>query len=93
MLVSALPNSYSSILGLRYLVLDHNGSPLTKWWNSDANDAAYIDFTNPAAATWFYDRLVALKTLSGVDSYKFDAGESSWTPIVSTRGWGQNGRR
>lgn len=67
----------------RYLVLDHNGSPLTKWWNSNAGEAAYIDFTKTAAVNWYVGRLKALQLSAGIDSYKFDAGESSWTPPVT----------
>lgn len=67
----------------RYLVLDHAGSADTEWWNSNTSLASYIDFSKPAAAKWFADHLTDLKTSSGVDGYKFDAGESSWTPPVS----------
>lgn len=66
----------------RFLVKDFNGSPDTKWWNSNANEAAYIDFTNPTAAKWFTDHLIELRTTSGVDGFKFDAGETSWAPAV-----------
>lgn len=56
------------------------GSYDTQWWNSQKGEAAYIDFTNSAAANWFYTRLAALLESTGIDSFKFDAGESSWTP-------------
>lgn len=56
----------------------HNNSDTT-WWNSLTNQAAYIDFTKPAVAKWFSDRLKDLQNSSGIDSFKFDAGETSWT--------------
>lgn len=65
-----------------YFVKNSTGEILTKWWNTIEPDeyASYIDFTNPAAATWFEDRLTALKEAGGFDSFKFDAGETSWAP-------------
>lgn len=76
----------------RYLVKDTAGSTDTQWWNSRTGEAAYIDFTNPTAAQWFYDRLAQLQTDTGIDSFKFDAGESSWTPSdpVFTASWTQH---
>ncbi|XP_025410615.1 myogenesis-regulating glycosidase isoform X2 [Sipha flava] len=47
------------------------------WWNGNAS---YIDFTNPKAATWWANALRELLEKSGIDSLKFDAGESSWVP-------------
>lgn len=66
-----------------FLAVDYQGSPDTQWWNSKKGEAAYIDFTNPTAAKWFEDRLKKLQEDTGIDSYKFDAGESSWAPPVS----------
>lgn len=65
------------------MVADHNGNTDTQWWNSQSGQAAYVDFTNPMAVSWFSDRLNALKQDAGIDSFKFDAGESSWSPEVS----------
>ena len=62
------------------LVADHNGNVLTQWWNSKKSEAGYIDFTKTSVANWFYDHLKALQQTAGIDSYKFDAGETSWTP-------------
>ena len=64
-------------------MLDHNGNPDTQWWNSGKAEAAYIDFTKPEVAQWFTDHLKQLQTSAGIDSYKFDAGETSWSPPVS----------
>ncbi|XP_030572178.1 myogenesis-regulating glycosidase [Drosophila novamexicana] len=63
-----------------YLVLDHAGSADTQWWNSQPKDAAYLDFTKTAVQEWFSTRVKRLQTEDGIDSFKFDAGESSWIP-------------
>lgn len=47
----------------------------TSWWNGNAS---YIDFTNPEAATWWANDLRTLLATSGIDTLKFDAGESNW---------------
>lgn len=44
------------------------------------HDAAYIDFVKPNASTWFLNHLMNLRDESGIDSFKFDAGETSWAP-------------
>lgn len=62
------------------MVLDHNNKPDTQWWNSKTGEAAYIDFTKSEAQEWFKERLKRLQTEDGIDSFKFDAGESSWVP-------------
>lgn len=48
------------------------------WWNGQAS---YIDFTNPEAATWWSNELHELLGKTGIDTLKFDAGESSWYVI------------
>ncbi|GAB0098690.1 uncharacterized family 31 glucosidase KIAA1161 [Sergentomyia squamirostris] len=74
---------YSYALAHNFLVLDHNNISDTEWWNSEKGQAAYIDFTNEKAAEWFSNRLLQLLIDTGIDSYKFDAGESSWQPDIS----------
>ncbi|XP_028171145.1 myogenesis-regulating glycosidase-like [Ostrinia furnacalis] len=74
---------YTEALNNGYLVLDEAGSPETTWWNNNGTEAAYIDFTNPAAAEWWYLRVKSLTDTYGIDSFKFDAGESSFAPQVS----------
>ncbi|XP_036324259.1 myogenesis-regulating glycosidase-like isoform X3 [Rhagoletis pomonella] len=71
---------YSDALNKGYLILDHNNNPDTQWWNSGPNEAAYVDFTKAEVRTWFSDRLKSLQEEGGIDSFKFDAGESSWMP-------------
>ena len=50
----------------------------TSWWNG--NISAIIDTTNPDAVKYFSDKLDNLKSKHNIDSFKFDAGESSWIP-------------
>ena len=45
---------------------------MTWWWAGQW--AGYVDFTNPWAAAWWRDRLMALRQTTGHDSFKFDAG-------------------
>ncbi|XP_049871916.1 myogenesis-regulating glycosidase-like [Pectinophora gossypiella] len=73
---------YSEALDKGYLVLNENGSPDTTWWDSNGTASAYVDFTNPAAAGWWSSRLQALLDTYGIDSVKFDAGESNHSPQV-----------
>lgn len=63
----------------RYLVHNDDNSVTTKWWNGEGG---YVDFTNPNAAKWWADRLKQLLDDTGLDSYKFDAGESEWLPQI-----------
>ena len=63
----------------KYMVHDENNKVWpVKWWNGDA---ATIDFTDEQAVNWFVSRIQQLKHETGIDSFKFDAGEFSW--IVS----------
>lgn len=47
---------------------------ITTWWNGYAS---IIDFTNPDAAAWWANDLRMLLETTGIDTFKFDAGESS----------------
>lgn len=51
---------------------------ITSWWQG--GNSGIIDVTNPEAAQWWTDRLKKLQSDTGVDSYKFDAGETNWLP-------------
>lgn len=59
-----------------YFVKNKNANDTAIWWES--NDAHQIDFTQPAAAKWFSDRIAVLKKDPGIDSFKFDAGETDY---------------
>jgi myogenesis-regulating glycosidase len=63
-----------------FLVKSHSGSTDTSWWNSETNQAAHVDFTNPAARSWYRQRLEFIQENFGIDIFKFDAGETSWYP-------------
>lgn len=63
-------------------MLDHDNNADTEWWNSEKGQSAYIDFTKKEAADWYAARLTKLKNDAGIDSFKFDAGETSWLPKV-----------
>ncbi|XP_059062090.1 myogenesis-regulating glycosidase-like [Achroia grisella] len=65
-----------------YLIMSEYGSVETSWWNDNDTTTAYIDFTKPDARKWYTDRLDLLRSSYGIDSFKFDAGESSWTPQI-----------
>lgn len=58
-----------------YFVKTLTGAVNTIWWNGEAS---YVDFTNPEAAAWWSNDLRVLLATSGIDTLKFDAGESSW---------------
>lgn len=53
-----------------------NGDTKAIWWYGD--DSHQIDFTKPEAANWFSARVGLLKENPGVDSFKFDAGETDY---------------
>jgi len=58
-----------------YLVNSTSGLKNSTWRNGEAFS---IDFTNPEAASWWSNRLRDLLVKTGIDTFKFDAGESSW---------------
>ncbi|XP_049871920.1 myogenesis-regulating glycosidase-like [Pectinophora gossypiella] len=73
---------YTEALENGYLVLNEEGSPDSSWWNNNGTVPGYIDYTNPAAAEWYSNRLRTLLETYDIDSFKFDAGESSWSPQI-----------
>jgi hypothetical protein len=48
------------------------------WWNTPP--VAALDVTNPDAVEWFVSRLRELQEKTGVDGFKFDAGEPCFLP-------------
>jgi alpha-glucosidase (family GH31 glycosyl hydrolase) len=59
-------------------VKSDDGGDVTSWW--EGNNAHYIDYTNEEARMWVIDRLKLLQELHGIDTFKFDAGESDYPP-------------
>lgn len=65
-----------------YFVKDIKGLVgFSSWWAGSRTGV--IDVTNPAAVEWWHARLRKLQQDTGVDSFKFDAGESNWLPYHS----------
>ncbi|XP_065226088.1 myogenesis-regulating glycosidase-like isoform X2 [Planococcus citri] len=63
-----------------YFVRNYDNETQMKWWRGHASQ---IDFTNPRAAKWFKKRLEKLRQLYNIDSFKFDGGESDYSPKPS----------
>jgi myogenesis-regulating glycosidase len=61
-----------------YLVRQQNGEPyLVPWWQGQGG---LLDVTNSAALAWFLERLHMLQEQTGLDGFKFDAGEACFVP-------------
>lgn len=74
------PESHAFIEGRAkgYLVRQQSGETyLVPWWQGRGG---LLDVTNPAAVEWFRERLERLRDETGLDGYKFDAGEAAFYP-------------
>lgn len=61
-----------------WLIRHADGSPcLVNWWQGRG---ALLDVTNPSAIQWFMERLQTLQNETGLDGFKFDAGEACFLP-------------
>lgn len=57
-----------------WLVCQPDGSPyLVEWWQGRGG---LLDVTHPRAVQWFMERLQGLQKETGLDGFKFDAGEA-----------------
>ncbi|CAG7734444.1 unnamed protein product [Allacma fusca] len=71
--------SFQTAFDKEYFVKDvRNKQTITWWW--EGQNSGLIDFTNPEAVNWYRARLQKLQTDTGITSFKFDAGESTWLP-------------
>jgi alpha-glucosidase (family GH31 glycosyl hydrolase) len=61
-----------------YLVRTPAGEPyLVSWWEGPGY---LLDLSNPRAEAWFKERLDRLQVQTGLDGWKFDAGEACYFP-------------
>lgn len=51
---------------------------LTSWW--DGYVSLILDATNTNATKYFINELENIRNTTGIDSFKFDAGEFEWLP-------------
>lgn len=57
-----------------YVIRREDEQPyIGQWWEGSA---AFLDVTNPAALDWHLGNLLRLKRETGINGYKFDAGEA-----------------
>ncbi|CAK8691043.1 unnamed protein product [Clavelina lepadiformis] len=62
----------------QFFLTDDSGSPdIVRWWNGRGS---VVDFTNHNAASWYKQILSDVKEQFALDSFKFDAGETSYLP-------------
>ncbi len=74
------PQSHAFAEGAKngWLVCTADGSPyLVPWWQGCGG---LLDVTDPSALDWFFGRLKQLQVQTGLDGFKFDAGEACFLP-------------
>ncbi|MDQ0960721.1 hypothetical protein QFZ66_004599 [Streptomyces sp. B4I13] len=65
--------AFRELEGMGLLIRDRNGdTAIRRWWNGFS---ALLDLTNPAATAWLTGHLDTLMADTGVDGFKFDAGD------------------
>ena len=70
--------AFAEAAAKHYLVRHSSGEPyLGKWWDGHGS---LLDVTNPDALDWLLTRLRALQASTGLDGFKFDAGEAIFLP-------------
>ncbi len=71
-------NAFAEGKAKGFMVRQPNGEPyLVGWWQGRGG---LLDVTNPQALAWFKERLEKLRAETGLDGYKFDAGEAVFYP-------------
>ncbi|XP_021967900.1 myogenesis-regulating glycosidase isoform X2 [Folsomia candida] len=70
---------FVTALQAEYLVKDGKGKAgISSWWVGD--NTGSLDVTNPAALAWWLGRLAQLEVTTGIEGFKFDAGEITYLP-------------
>lgn len=70
--------SFAEARAQGYLLRRDDGEPYpVRWWQGVGG---LLDFSNPAALQWFGERLRRFQRETGLDGFKFDAGESVFVP-------------
>lgn len=59
---------------------DTGAGALIPWWCNLDRGGGLLDVTRPQTSAWWARRLRELCASTGVDGFKFDAGEASWLP-------------
>jgi alpha-glucosidase (family GH31 glycosyl hydrolase) len=71
-------NAFAEGAKNNWLVRQPDGAPyLVPWWQGRGG---LLDVTNPSALEWFFARLKKLQDQTGIDGFKFDAGEACFLP-------------
>jgi alpha-glucosidase (family GH31 glycosyl hydrolase) len=70
LLIKVKPNS-------NYEYYKGGKAAIIQWWDGYSVE---LDFSNPAAVTWFTDNLNRLQKDYGIDGFKFDAGDMRFYP-------------
>lgn len=73
--------TYSDGIKNNFFVKNVYNNSHTVWWRGE--NASYVDFTNPEAVEWYRDRLLTVRENYDIDSFKFDGGESNFSPKPS----------
>ena len=70
---------YQTVVDRRLIYRSSDGRPyLGAWWEGEA---VFLDFSNPDAVQWYGEVLQKLIDETGVDGFKFDAGEGKFYDV------------
>jgi alpha-D-xyloside xylohydrolase len=85
-------STYDQAAAAGYFVRGSPGGPplVSTWWKGDGSP---VDFTNPAAQTWFKAQLQQLVDDSGgvIGGFKTDDGEADYIPLTASYADGRTG--
>jgi len=75
--------AYAEGAKLGHWMRDADGTPTAvRWWQGSG---ALLNVSDPSALDWFEQRLRLLMETTGVDGFKFDAGEGQFVPPFDPR--------